>query len=135
MKQMKNENRIYTGNIMVRTYVEDEVIGPNKVDGHITCSKIKENAYLYKTTNGGYVDLEDVLKKSDYRKVDKVEIGDSSVFSKNGITIMPAVALSKAEESTKSHGSDGTLGLFVDLESLQLCDLNANIKLNSGRNR
>lgn len=132
---MKNENRIYTGNIMVRTWVEDEVIGPNTVDGHITCSKIKENAYLYKTKNGGYVDLEDVLNKSDYRKVDKVEVGDSSVSSKNGITIMPAVALSKVEEATKSHGSDGTLGVFVDLESLQLCDLNTNIELTSRRNR
>lgn len=112
---------LYVGNIMQRTWFEEEVTGINKVRGNIKCWIKKENAILYKTKNGGYVDLDDLQKKSDCKKVDSVNISDTDEITKNGIIIMPAVALSDVENVTKSWGMDGTLGIFVDSESLISC--------------
>ena len=113
------EQSLYVGNIMQRTWYENEQkeLYP-AAEGNYMMFVKKEKAVLYKTKNGVYVDIDDLLKKADFRKVDKVEILDKAESSKNGITIMPAVALSEVGNETKSWGLDGTLGTFVDSESL-----------------
>ena len=112
------EEQLYVGNIMQRTWHEISSNGV-KAKGEIKCNLIEENAILYKKKNGGYVYLENLRKKSDYKKVDKVEILDCYQPSKNNIVVMPAVALSEASNPTETWGSDGTLGLFIDSDTLK----------------
>lgn len=116
---MKNlEEQLYIGNIMQRTWNETSSNGV-KAKGEIRCILREENALLYKTKKGGYVYLESLKKRSDYKSVDKVEILDTYQTSKNNIAVMPAVALSEAGNPTKTWGLDGTLGLFIDSDTLK----------------
>lgn len=119
----------YVGNIMQRTLNETSCNAFTMVvKSEISCFILKENAILYKTKNGGFVDVDNLSKKSDYKKVNKVAIKDRFEKTNNGIAIMPTVAISDAAKQTTSWGMDGTLGLFVDSESLSPCSSSA-IKL------
>jgi len=119
----KYDQKLFVGNIMQRTMFEDHVIGPMTVSSYTNCWVIKRNALLYKTKNGGYVDI-DVLNLDGLfaplktKIVDKVEIETCSKETSNGLTVMPAVSLSDVSNPTKEYESGGVLGLFVDADSL-----------------
>lgn len=113
-----NMDNLFVGNIVQRTWQETKSDGI-KASGKIYSLILKENAILYKTQNGGYVDIEDLNKKRYYKSVDKVVLEYGAESSKKGILVMPAASLSKAREETEKNGFDGTLGIFVDLDSLK----------------
>ena len=68
---------------------------------------------MYKTSNGGYVDVESLNKKRNIKRVEKVKLSPGSVnYARGEILVLPAASLSRAEE-------EGTYGMFVDLDSLK----------------
>ena len=111
-------DNLFVGNIVQRTWKEVKGSGI-KATGKIINYRLKENTILYKTQNGGYVDIENLDKKRDYNSVEKVVLEDGAENSKKGILVMPAASLSKAIEETEKQGTDGVLGIFVDLDSLK----------------
>ena len=121
---MKNyDDKLFVGSIMQRTVFEGEVVGPNITRDDIKCWLVKENAVLYKTKNGGYVDidslnLDGLFAPLKIRAVDKVEVETYQQDTPNGLTVMPAVSLDKVSSPTKENGHDGVLGQFVDADSL-----------------
>lgn len=121
---MKNyDDKLFVGNIMQRTIFEDRVVGPMIVSTNINCWVVKENAVLYKTKNGGYVDidvlnLEGLFAPLKVRAVDKIEVEKDSKKTSSGLTVMPAVSLSDVSKPTTENGHDGVLGQFVDADSL-----------------
>lgn len=108
-------NNLYIGNIMQRSWYEEYSTGGFVVSGRMVCTTKKEKAILYKTKNGGYVHLNNLKRKSDFRKVDKIEITDCEKQTRNGIIVMPAIALSDINKPSP----EGILGNFVDSKTLQ----------------
>lgn len=111
-------DNLFTGNIVQRTWEETRAYG-SIVEGEVFNYILKENAILYKTKNGGYVDIESLNKNRDYRSVDKVTLEYGATKSKKGIWVMPAASFSAAIEETKRTRRDSTLGIFVDLDTLK----------------
>lgn len=115
---MKNyDDRLFVGNIIQRTLIEDRVVGPMVLSMITDCSVVKKNAVLYKTKNGGYVDidvlnLEGLFAPLKIRQVDKIELKKGSKETSNGLKVMPAVSLSE------ENGHDEVLGQFVDADTL-----------------
>jgi hypothetical protein len=111
-------NNLFTGNIMQRTNYETDAQGFT-CTFEPRCFTLKAGVILYQTKNGGYVEFSDLTKKSDYEEVDMLNFSDHHETTSSEIVVMPGVALSRVGERTVSSGSSGTLGWFVDLESLQ----------------
>lgn len=111
---MKPES-IFVGNIMQRTEYETGVGGPITSKSEVRCWTVKENAILYRTENGLYVDLDSLKKKSDFKKADKVTPDNrlGSIEIKNGIQVMPSFPLSEVDNIFTAYG------VFVDSESLR----------------
>lgn len=109
------EEKVYIGKVFKRSY---SITKEEKEKGEKVCKLMNEKAVLYKTETGGFAYLSDLQKKSDYNEVDRIEMTDCCEYTKNGILVMPAISLSELEIQTESFGSDGTLGLFVDSDSL-----------------
>ena len=121
---MKNyDDKLFVGNIMQRTLFENRVVGPLTVEAAPVCRVIKKNAILYKTKNGGFVDidklnLDGLFAPLKIKNIDQIEIETSSKKNKDGLTIMPAIFLDDVRKPTKENGCDGVLGDFVDAYSL-----------------
>ncbi len=117
------DEKLFVGNIMQRTVFEDDITGPMSVSTHTSCWVIKENAVLYKTKNGGYVDvdvlnLDGLFAPLKVHAVDKVEVETSQKNTPSGLTVMPAVSLNDVSKPTKEYAGEGVLGKFVDADSL-----------------
>ena len=111
-------DNLFIGNIVQRTWEETEsdgITATGKVNDYI----LKQDAILYKTKNGGYVNVVDLLKKRDFKSVDKIVLDYGARYNKKGILVMPAASFSQAIEETKNTGRDSTLGVFVNSDTLK----------------
>lgn len=111
---MKQEflDSIYEGKIMQRVLTKKSCNGI-ACQGTIETRVIKENAPLYKTTNGYFVDLAELRKNSDFRGVNKINLKENNCTEyKKRICIMPAIFAENIE-------ADNIMGNFVLADTLK----------------
>ena len=114
---MKNfKDRLFVGNIIQRTFVD---INNDESSNNFTNPWFfiyKENAVLFKTKNGAYIDIDGlnlpfILALVKINSLDKIKPHENASYELNNITIMP---------SFPSINKDFIYGRFVDESSLIL---------------
>lgn len=88
------EDRLYVGNIMQRTLIETGSHGFNEFKGNDFLFLRKENAVLFKTSSGVFVEadkikLNGLFSNLKIKSLDKLEAKDLS-YDFGDITVMPA---------------------------------------------
>lgn len=111
----KYENSLFVGNVLKRWVEEYRDITK------LECIIVGEEVLLYKTQNGNYVPAEDLNLDKLFagrrvKAIEKVEPVKESKVSPD-LIIMPAISLVDASKP-KNNDPDGTLGLFVDKDTL-----------------
>ena len=109
MKRIKN---LYVGDIYNRCWFENKKSSAVTMVAHggVKLTKLK-SAHLYKTNDEKYVVVDELLDKP-FANI-RIHL---AVLTNNKLN---SIALSDVEKETEQYGPDGTLGNFVDENSLK----------------
>ncbi|MBR6113172.1 MAG: hypothetical protein IKP79_01505 [Bacilli bacterium] len=113
MKRIKN---LYLADVYNRCWFEDEdkaigMMGDYIASGKIIISKLKKS-YVYKTNDNMYIVADEMIKKP----FASARLYFSSLNKSNKIK---SIKLTDVSKPTQEFGHDGTLGDFIDSNSLK----------------